>query len=58
MLNAMLAQGIIAATYVLVLIAMCSDLQFVWRLGVIQLSRSCRFCPLRPDLKWSLHQAG
>jgi hypothetical protein len=29
MLNAMLAQGMIAATLGLVMIAMCSDLQFV-----------------------------
>jgi hypothetical protein len=36
MLNAMLAQGMIAATYGLVIIAMCSDLQSVGGLGFIQ----------------------
>jgi hypothetical protein len=36
MLNAMHAQGMIAATYGLVMMAMCSDLQFVWGLGFIQ----------------------
>lgn len=40
MLNAMLAQGMIAATYGLFMIAMCSDLQCVRRLGFIRLWRN------------------